>query len=186
MKFGKILLLLSCLLLLLEGCGSLGAQRGEGSLLEKLFVFPVSSSTYLLSCLGEMEDLDREQFAWRYTDAQSELAGDGGLDPLRFVCLSINKHANYTQFKRGRVVFEQYLADHPEEREDMQGFKVLYDRLNEEMIIEKNTCTSLREENEKFKAELESLKIKLAEQQRQIERLKNIEPIIKSREGSNE
>lgn len=187
MKFQKILLLICGLPFLLGGCGGMNSQSwGEGTILETLGIFPVFSNDYLLSCIGDMEDLDSEQFARRYTYAESELAEGGELDTLRFICLSMNKNADYTQFKKGREVLQKYLVDNPGLSDDMQGFMVLYDRLNEEMLSERNTCKSLHEENEKFKAEIESLKIKLDEQQKQIERLKNIEPIIKSREGSNE
>lgn len=187
MKLCKCVLLTGGIVLLLGGCSSLVPSSWENdSILEPLSVFPVFSNSYLLSCISEMEALNEEKFARRFEYAASHLADGGNLDKLRFICLSLTSKAEYGQFRKGWEVFHEYLDKNPGQREDMQGFRILLDRLKEEIQDKRSIRKAFLAEENELLAEIESLKIRLEEQQKQVERLKNIEPIIKSREDSNE
>ncbi|MFA7454499.1 MAG: hypothetical protein WCZ10_08560, partial [Desulfobulbaceae bacterium] len=111
------------------------------------------------------------------------------LDSLRFVCLSLNAHADVDQFRRGLEVFDRYLRDHPDAGNDMLGLRLLLGRLDEEvrngwsarqtLLGEKK---ELQEQLALLQGSLEQVELKNIELQNQIEQLKNIEHIIKSRE----
>ena len=59
---------------------------------------------------------------------------------------------------------------------------MLVDRLDEEIVNRWSAWKSLLNDKKELKAKVESLKVTIEEQQKQIDQLKNIENIIKSRE----
>jgi hypothetical protein len=100
-----------------------------------------------------------------------------------------NAGADYQQFKEGTKVLEQYIAEHPNSPDDIQGFQILVNQVDVEMTTKWSAWKSLLEDKKELIAEVDSLQEKLEqdqvlieELQTQIEQLKNIENIIKSRE----
>ncbi len=175
--------MLFCSIAFLSGCVEWRTYDREGTrLTDPIVVYPSFGSNYLLSCLSDTQDLERKEF-----DAELKLAGEGfaqgrDLDKLRFICLSLNEKADYRQFKNGSKVLEQYIADSPDSGQDLRGFRVLVDRLDEEIMNRWSAWKSLLNDKKELKAEVESLQVRIEEQQGQIDQLKNIEKIIKSRE----
>jgi hypothetical protein len=160
-------------------------NKGEGSkLIEPIVVFPSLGSNYLLSCLVDMHLLERQDFDPKFGISASTLEHGSELDKLRFICLSLNEKADYKQFKHGTKVLDQYIADHIESDAEMQGIRLLISRLDEEITNRWSAWKSLLNNKKELKAKNESLKVTIEEQQKQIEQLKNIENIIKSRETS--
>jgi len=131
-----------------------------------------------------MEGLPRDEFDAKFKSAEEGLQGGRDLDKLRFICLSLNEKADYKQFKRGKEILEQFVEIHPDHGDELHGFLVLFDRLDQEIMNRWGAWKSLLNDKRELTAEMESLKIKVEEQQKQIEQLKNIEPIIKSREAA--
>lgn len=179
----RSVLLVCCLVLMTSGCTALKPYAWEnGRLLEPVAVFPSFSNNYLLSCLSDMDTLGREEFEAKFETARANLKSGRDLDRLRFICLSLNEKADDKQFAQGKDALEKYLEDHPELKEDMHGFRLLVDRIDEEIMNRWSAWKSLLNDKKELAAEVESLKIKVEEQQKQIEQLKNIEPIVKGRE----
>ena len=163
------ILLLVCILLM-GGCAELSQySSGSGDIREP------NVTNYLLSCLNDIQDIGPEEFATNFEMAEDGLQRGRNLDKLRFICLSLHADADYQQFKQGTKVLEQYIAEHPNSPDDIQGFQILVDRLDVEIMTKWSAWKSLREDKEELTAEIEEL-------QKQIEQLKNIENIIKSRE----
>jgi hypothetical protein len=189
-------ILLFCCLVCLGGCAEFRPNDcADAKPLEPIVVYPSFSSNYLLSCLSDMQTLKRQDFDAQFELAAADLQHAPDRDKLRLICLSLNEKADYKQFKRGRNVLQQYFVDHPDSGADMQGIRLLVDRLDEEIINRWSAWKSLLNDKKELKAEIESLKkelkakieslkVTIEEQQKQIEQLKNIENIIKSRETS--
>ena len=134
-----------------------------------------SDTNYLLSCLNDMQDIGPEEFAANFEMAENGLQRGRDQDKLRFICLSLHAGADYQQFKEGTKVLEQYIVEHPNTPDDIQGFQILVNQLDVEMMTKWSAWKSLLEDKKELMAEIEEL-------QKQIEQLKNIENIIKSRE----
>ena len=192
----KYILLFYCIGCL-AGCAELKPNNQEDArLLEPIVVYPSFGSNYLLSCLTDMQTLKRQDFDAQFKLAAADLSHGPDQNKLRFICLSLNEKADYKQFKQGRKVLQQYYEDHPDSSADMQGIQILVDRLDEEIINRWSAWKSLLNDKKELKADkkeleadkkelkakIESLNITVEEQQKQIEQLKNIENIIKSRE----
>ena len=148
-----------------------------------------SDTNYLLSCLNDMQDIGPEEFAANFEMAENGLQRGRDQDKLRFICLSLHAGANYQQFKDGTKVLEQYIAEHPNSPDYIQGFQILVNQVDVEMTTKWSAWKSLLEDKKELIAEVDSLQEKLEqdqvlieELQTQIEQLKNIENIIKSRE----
>jgi hypothetical protein len=161
----------------------------EKEIMDPVIVFRSFSGYYILSCLQDSLDMDRQEFDRRFATAESASEQGADLDSLRFVCLSLNAHADVDQFRRGLEVFDRYLRDHPDAGNDMLGLRLLLGRLDEEvrngwsarqtLLGEKK---ELQEQLALLQGSLEQVELKNIELQNQIEQLKNIEHIIKSRE----
>jgi hypothetical protein len=168
-----------------EGSAELSQQQGfkPFSLNEKNF------ADHLLSCLNDIYDIDPKEFAVIFERAENRLQYGRDQDKLRFICLSLHPKAEHKQFKQGTKVLEQYIAQHPDSGGEIQGLRVLIDRLDMEIQTKWSAWKSLQKDNEALTAEVKSLQEKhdkdqvlIEELQKQIEQLKNIENIIKSRE----
>jgi hypothetical protein len=178
-KFG----LLFCTLAGLYGCTELRvSDRETARPLQPIVVYPSFGSNYLLSCLSGMHSLGRQDFDDKFELAEAALQHGRELETLHFICLSLNEKADYKQFQQGTKVLELYLENQPDSTADMQGFLVLVDRLDEEIVNRWSAWKSLLNDKKELKAKIESLKVTIEEQQKQIDQLKNIENIIKSRE----
>lgn len=182
----KKYIILVCCIALLGGCAELKPYEYDvpriEQRLEPIVVFSSFGSNYLLTCLGDMQTLERQDFDTHFEMAEAGLQHGRKLDKLRFICLSLNEKADYKQFKQGVTVLEQYMENYPDAGEDMLGFRILVNRLDEEIKNRWDAWKSLLNDKKVLTAEVESLKVRIDEQQKQIEQLKNIENIIKSRE----
>jgi hypothetical protein len=179
----KKYVLLFCTLAGLYGCTELRPSGQETARpLEPVIVYPSFGSNYLLSCLSDMHSLGRQDFDAKFELAEAALQHGRELETLHFICLSLNEKADYKQFQHGTKVLEHYLENQPDSTADMQGFLVLVDRLDKEIVNRWSAWKSLLNDKEELKAKVESLKVTIEELQKQIDQLKNIENIIKSRE----
>jgi hypothetical protein len=177
-------------LFLLTGCVLPGQKTVDTpAVIEPTVVFRPSDSAYLLSCVSELRDLKSRDFQKHYREVSNRLAGGSDRDILQFVCLSLNRRADYKQFKQGEKVFRKYLGDHPGATEDMKGVLVLLQDLDRLLGSRRAAYRKLLDERDRLAAETEVLKRqhqqdtgRIENLQRQIEQLKNIESIIKSRE----
>lgn len=171
------------------GCVQPGQHRvKDDEILDPVIVFRSFSSYYVLSCLNDSQNMNREEFDAAFKAAEAGLEHGTDLDTLRFVCLSMNAQAGYEQFQQGTKVYEQYLQEHPDSGSDMQGLWVLVSRLDEEIKNKWSAWKTLLQEKKELRDQVESLQgsleqaeIKNIELRNQIEQLKNIENIIKSR-----
>ena len=181
MKIKSILLVCA---LLLGGCAEVKQYSPESDLLEP------NVTNYLLSCLNDTQGIGPKEFVANFKMAEDGLQSGRDFDKLRYICLSLHTKADYNQFKQGSNVLEQYIAEHPDSPDDIQGFKILVDWLDEELMNKWSAWKLLLKDKEELTAEVESLRgrigedqILIGELQKQIEQLKNIENIIKSRES---
>jgi hypothetical protein len=194
-KIVKRNILLVVCVLLLGGCVGSGPYNSDSVNLpepddtDSVNLPEPDDTDYLLSCLNDMHDIGPEEFSANFQMAENTLQRGNDPDKLRFICLSLHAKADYKQFKEGTKVLEQYIAEHPGSPESIQGFQILVNRLDKEMVTKWSAWKSLLEENDALKAKVESLRVKreqdqvfIEELQKQIEQLKNIENIIKSRE----
>jgi len=176
-------MLLFCCAALLNGCTAWKASERESrNLLEPLVAIPSFSSNYLMSCLNEMQTLEQKEFDTKFKLAGKDLQNGRKMDKLYFICLSLTEKADYKQLKQGVNVLEQYLEDQSDSGEGMQGFHYLVNRLEKEIKNGSNVRETMTVEKKELEKEIESLKVRLEEQNKQIEQLKNIENIIKSRD----
>ncbi|HHO48730.1 MAG TPA: hypothetical protein ENN06_09830 [Desulfobacteraceae bacterium] len=174
----------------LSGCVQLGQYRFEDDeVRDPVIVFRSFSSYYILSCLQDSRDMDRQEFGRRFAMAESAIEQGADLDSLRFVCLSLNAQADVDQFRRGLEEYNRYLRDHPDAGNDMLGLRILLERLDEEIRNSWSARETLLDEKKQLQdrldllqGSLEQVELKNIELQNQIEQLKNIEQIIKSRE----
>lgn len=176
----KHIFIFCCSLILLGGC--VDWRLSEWERLKPIVIVPSFNSNYLLSCLSDMQGLKQEEFNAEYESVEKDLRYDRSLDKLRFVCLSLNEKADYKKFALGKKVLDQYLLDYPESDDDMKGLQILVDRLDEEILNRWSAWKSLLNDKKELKTEVQTLKNRVEAQQKQIEQLKNIENIIKSRE----
>lgn len=155
------------------GSGISGGQQSDSGLL---------TGHDLLVCLDETQSMEREVFEAEFASAEKNLEGGREKDIARFICLSLHTQADYEQFKHGTMILEQYLAEQPESGMDLQGLRVLLDRLDYEIRNKWSSWKTLLNDKKALKAEIVSLQARVEELQKQIDQLKKIEEIIKSRE----
>lgn len=178
----KYSLLLVCIVML-NGCAKKQQQPPPPEVdLEPVVVYQSLGTNYLLSCLNDSKSIGRGAFDFNFEIAEKELQDGKDTDKLRFICLSFNEKADHKQFKQGLTVLEQYIKEHPDAGEDILGFQVLAERLNQEIMNRWSAWRTLLNDKKKLGAEVESLRFRNEELQKQIEDLKNIDDIIKSRE----
>lgn len=156
-----------------------------------IVVYQSLGTYYLLSCLNDAKNIGRGEFDVNFEMAEKDLQNGQDMTKLRFICLSFNEKADHKQFKQGMTVLKQYIDEHPDSGEEMHGLQVLADRLNQEIMNRWSAWKTLLNDNKKLIAEVESLRLSLEaaqrkndEQQKQIEQLKNIDGIMKSRENN--
>jgi hypothetical protein len=183
-------LMLVVILLLIGGCVQVGQDNGfPPPTVSPTVVFVPSDSSYLLSCVSELQGLKQKDFDRYSVEAASRLEQGDDRDTLRFICLNLHHRADYKQFKRGEKLLRQYIEEHPDASNDMQGLLVLSVRLEQAMVNRWTDRKKLLDEGDELAAQVETLQLqtkqdqeRIQELQSQIDQLKNIENIIKNRE----
>ena len=125
----RIILLFVCVLPLVQGCAELEHRSQKSKNISEQ-----KTVNILLSCLNELQDIGPDEFGTNFGMAEERLQHGRNEDTLYFICLSLSPKADYQKFKQGMDVFEQYLAEQPDSPGDVQGLKILVDRLDEEII----------------------------------------------------
>ncbi len=176
----------------LSGC--VGMERrvvGVDGLPEPTVIFNQTDSGFILSCLYELGSVRSEEFDEWFAESEEQLVNFSDEDKLRFICLSLHLEANYEQFQKGLILLEAYTLEETRDRQAMSGLLDLVNRLDEGKVSRWSMRKKLLNEKEGLKKEMETLKgdlkhgeVKIKELQNQIEQLKNIENIMKSREHS--
>ena len=178
-------------LLLVAGCVQVGQQGGNGQEggVKPTVVFKPADSAYLLSCVSELQGMKRKEFLRNYKEISGRLDKGDDEDKLRFICLSLSPRASARQLNRGGKVLEQYIQEHPDSGDDLAGLLLLTRRLAHVRGVSGAEYKKLVARRDELTAQVESLqqqaaidKGRIEELQRQIDQLKNIESIIKSRE----
>lgn len=184
----KIILLLVCAVLL----SSCSKKNWQQEAFQDADLVPEadqpSGASFLLECINDSKNIGRSEFDINFEMATKDLQSGQDIDKLRFICLSFNEKADHKQFKQGMVVLGQYIDEHPDSSEEIHGFQVLAIRLNQEIINRWSAWKTLLNDKKKLTAEVEMLRLSLETAQarndellQQIEQLKNIDKIIKSR-----
>jgi peptidoglycan hydrolase CwlO-like protein len=134
--------------------------------------------------------MEKEKFTAKFSKAEKSLRDGSDHDRLDFICLSFNTDADDMQLRQGIEVLQSYIDDHQYASGNILGLKVLTERLNEAIVDKDKALQSLAMEKKRLAAEVQSLQEKLQDHetlvgklQQQIEEIKNIENIIKSREA---
>ncbi len=183
-----------CLLLafFLVGCAELGTQ-GNGSAGKSVpaVVFQSTDASYILACMEELQGIKRSEFNRYFKTLAAGIDQRPDRDKLRLICLSLNPKASYKQFRLGFTLLQRYIESHPENRADLKGLLALAARLDQAKIQRWTGRKKLEEEKkgleqkiDELNNELQQREVRIHELQQQIEQLKNIENIIKSREHS--
>lgn len=189
-KMNNMLVLLVGCLFIAGGCVQMDGQNKTSVLaVAPTVVFEKSDSSYLLACINELQELKEKNFERYYREAESRLEEGDDLDALRYICLSLHSKADYKQLRKGEKLFRQFIDEHPDALDDMQGLLVLFNRLDQAMVNRSADRKQLLNERDRLAAEVEALQLqvkrdqgRIKELQGQINQLKNIENIIKNRE----
>lgn len=198
------ILFLLCGAFLFSGCVATGRQAtASGQAIEPTVVFRSSDGGYVLSCMQDLKAVRRKKFNAYFATAKAQLQDGSEEDRLRFICLSLNTKANYTQFKQGVKVLRRYIKDHPNRHKEMAALLGLVERLDQVKISHWSDQQKMLDEKEELEGELTALQatsdelhktiaelenkhekdlVIIQELRKQIEQLKNIENIIKNRE----
>ena len=182
--------ILVVILLLIGGCVQVGQETGSPPpAVSPTVIFVSSDSSYLLSCVSELQGLKQKDFDRYSVEAATRLKQGNDQDTLRFICLSLHQLADDKQFKQGDKLFRRYIEEHPDSSDDMQGLLVLFDRLEQAKVNRSMDLKKLLDERDELAAQVETLQVqakqdqeRIQELQSQIDQLKNIESIIKNRE----
>ncbi|PID71726.1 MAG: hypothetical protein CSB34_06010 [Desulfobulbus propionicus] len=159
-------------------------------------IFTPTNCDTLMSCLEQTKELSRADFKAQYQRVADEFSSDEDGKILELICLSLHRYSSYKQMKRGVEVLEEYIKFHPGESESLKGVLLLVTRIDHEKINRWSQHNRLMDEQETLEAENRELgetlatceqqqeqdTKRIAELQKQIEQLKNIENIIKNRE----
>ena len=177
-------------LLLIGGCVQVGQEAGSPPpAVSPTVVFVSSDSSYLLSCINELQGLKQKDFDLYSVEAAVRMKQGDDRDTLRFICLSLHQRADDKLFKKGRKLFRNYIEEHPDASDDMQGLLILFNRLDQVKVNRYMDRKKLLDELDELTAQIETLQVqtrqdqeRIQELQSQIDQLKNIESIIKNRE----
>lgn len=166
---------------------------------KKTAIFYPTNSNNLLSCIQNSKELskaDLKNYLQKLPYEDTKKCTLSTTDQLRYICLSLNKNADYTQFRNGISLLQKYIQAHPKEQNSLQGLLLLTKRINHEMIFRSELNNRLHQEISTLQKKIQVLSTQLGnlkknnsldqkrieELQLQIEQLKNIENIIKNRE----
>jgi hypothetical protein len=166
-----------------------------------------SDSSYLLSCVNELQGLKQKDFDRYSVEAANRLEKGDDQGTLQFICLTLHQRSDYKQFKRGEKLLRKYIKEHPDTSDAMQGLLVLLGQLEQAMVNRWTDRKKLLDERgeqavqvetlllqnkqdqvriQELQSQMDKLKkqdqVRIQELQSQIDQLKNIENIIKNRE----
>ncbi len=183
-------LVLVVILLLIGGCVQIGQDIGSPpSAISPTVVFVPSDSSYLLSCVNELQGLKQKDFDRYSVESAIRLEKGDDQDTLQFICLTLHQRSDYKQFKRGEKLLRKYIKEHPDTSDAMQGLLVLWGQLEQAMVNRWTDRKKLLDERGEQAVQVETLllqtkqdQVRIQELQNQIDQLKNIENIIKNRE----
>jgi len=188
----SLLVLLFVLFLFMGGCVQPGQHnKGSLSVIPPTVIFEQSDSSYLLSCVNELQGLNKKKFNHFLKESASRVKGGGDKDTLRFICMSMHTKAGLKQAGKGEKLLKKYIDEHPDASGDMKGLLVLFSRLNQSRasLGSRNDGKKIIAERDKLAKEVDDLQLavkrdqgRILELQSQIDQLKNIENIIKNRE----
>lgn len=174
----------------LGGCADKGASD------QARVACPPTDSGRILTCLNERRQLSRQQFKEAYKLASTGAAGGDTVASLELICLSLHRYAGSRQFRAGVEALAKYLKTHPEDEPRLQGIHDLMRRIEREKTSRKVAGAKILDEKEELEVNNRELQernealetgsavdqARIKELQQQIEELKNIETIIKTRE----
>lgn len=181
---------------LVSGCAALGVGPSLPDQPRTTVIFQPSDADMILSCLAEREDLTRNEMREEYVFI-AEQVGDGvNGDMPHLICLGLHRHASYQQFKDSMESLAARIDAYPEQAAGLQGVLILSQRIDREKISRWSLANKNIDEKEGLEAENRELlernevlqanaildQARIGELQKQIEQLKDIENIIKSRE----
>jgi hypothetical protein len=191
----------SVVAIVLVGCLFSGCAVLEPSLpdqLETEVIVQPSDADMILSCLAEREDLTRNEMRAKYDVIEGQISGKDNEDDkiLDLICLSLHRQASYQQFKDGMEYLAARIDIYPNQAPALQGIFILAQRIDREKISRWTLANRHLDEKEGLEAENKELlehnqllqanalqdQARITELQKQIEQLKDIENILKSRE----
>ncbi len=183
---------------LFSGCAVLELGPSLPDEAETYVIFQPSDADMILSCLAEQEDLTRNEMREKYAFLEEQVSGKDNKDDkiLDLICLSLHRQASYQQFKDGMEYLAARIDMYPNQASSLQGILILAQRIDREKISRWTLANRHLDEKEGLEAENKELlernqllqanavqdQARIAELQNQIEQLKDIENILKSRE----
>jgi hypothetical protein len=181
---------------LFSGCAVLVPSPPDQ--LETEVIVQPSDADMILSCLAEQEDLTRNEMRERYAVIEGQISGKDNEDDkiLDLICLSLHRQASYQQFKDGMEYLAARIDIYLNQAPALQGILILAQRIDREKISRWTLANRHLDEKEGLEAENKELlehnqllqanalqdQARITELQKQIEQLKDIENILKSRE----
>ena len=180
--------------LLAGGCSGVFSRQENGDENRKIIIQNSDADT-ILTCLASNEKMTRKDFNAAYKQTVAEIGRGEKADFIRHVCLSLNQHATYKQFKGGMDSLSTHIKEQ-EKISSLYGLLFLFQRIEKEQrkrwVIrnkKEGEVDLIENENKELMEKIETLEKnsvgdqgKIKELQQQIEQLKNIENIIKNRE----
>ncbi|MDX9835866.1 MAG: hypothetical protein RBT36_11750 [Desulfobulbus sp.] len=159
-------------------------------------VLQESTVSVILSCLEENRDLSRQDQRSAYADLEKQANSGADTQTLRLACLGLHERATYRQFRRSIELVTGWTTARPDEATSLNGLLAVLKWLDRERVArwmqhreqaaEKKKLTAenaqLTERIGLFELQAEQDRVRIGELQQQIEQLKNIENIIKTRE----
>ncbi|MBM9538111.1 hypothetical protein [Desulfobulbus alkaliphilus] len=159
-------------------------------------IFQPSETDMILSCLAEREGLTRNEMRAEYAVIEEQVSGNDTDSIPHLICLSLHRQASYQQFKDGMEYLADLIDAKPDQAASLRGILILAQRIDREKISRWTLANRNLDEKEGLEAENRELlernealknnavqdQARITELQNQIEQLKDIENILKSRE----
>ncbi|MGI6656349.1 MAG: hypothetical protein ACOX5Z_05930 [Desulfobulbus sp.] len=160
-------------------------------------VAPPLEAEAILTCYADQPKMTRKEFGKAYRAAAKRYSTEATVENARsLICLSLHPYATTKQLTDGIEQISLHAKQHPESNDGLRGLKKMMERINKERSTRWALSTrtaekkanfadenrSLQEQNAQLLQAAEQDQEKIIELQLQIEQLKNIENIIKSRE----
>lgn len=181
---------------LVSGCAALGPSLHDQP--RAAVIFQPSDADRILSCLVEREDLTRNEMREEYALIEGLVSGNDNKNDniLDLICLSLHRQASYQQFKDGMEYLAARIDTYPDQAPGLHGILILAERIDREKISKWTLANRNLDEKEGLETENRQLvernkllqanavqdQARITELQKQIEQLKDIENILKSRE----
>jgi len=171
-----ILIILCGFCIFLTGCPfTLEKQVVLPDTLENTIEKSISPTTQILSCLAEMDILTSLQLHEQFIRANQSFQGSGSdNDRFQLVCLCIAWSDTPATLNLGISLIREYLSSTDSSTEDMQGLYWLLKSFEQKRQEERIAL-------DKERISLEKEKTKTNVLENQLQKLKNIEKILKER-----